>query len=267
MFGDGKARAWWTAMLLAGWPIACTEPHPCFAPPYPPGCPGSVMGGSGGEIPPDLVAWYRFEESAAEVGGAIDSSGNGLDAQCSQTCPGSTAGVDGQALFNDDRGFLTMAAADELAFDAFTLMAWIRDDSAAGDSTTNMFLCKPYLASGENSFRLHTRDSDDDGARELSFRLDGETVRDQIIRYPVADRLGTWMHVAATWDGQTMALFLDGAQVGTLAAPVIAYDEQPLVIGADLNAFESDNFWEGAIDEVEIHRRVLGADEIAERGQ
>ena len=276
--------------LCAASTTACTEPNPCFAPPLAASCPGADASSTGstgvtsetttttttttttgssstGAEVPELIAWYRFEEDPSQIEGALDSSDNGFDAQCAQTCPGATPGVQGQAIFNDDRGFLTVAAGDILALDALTLSVWIRDDSAADDSTTNMIAAKPYLSDGENSYKLHTRDWDDNGVRDVVFRIDGDSTRDQVIFVPFGDRLGQWVHVAATWDGDTMALFIDGTEAGRIPAPIIAYDDQPLVIGADLNAFESDNFWEGAIDELEVFSRVLTPAEIQQRAQ
>ena len=294
---------------LAGVASGCTEPNPCFTPPFPEGCPGadeatttsdtsstgedstesttssgtlsgtslgtSTTSGGGTESSssstgteiPEVVLRFDFEEEPNEVGGALDGSGNDFDAQCAQTCPSSTDGVTGRALFNDAAGFLTVAAGEPLALQQLTILVWIRDDSAPDDATTNMVVGKPYLSDGNNSYRLLTRDADEDGERELVFRIDGETTREQVLRVPFGDRLGTWVHVAATWDGETMALFVDGTEVGRTAAPIIAYDAQPLVVGADLNAFESDNFWEGALDELELLSRPLTASEIRERAQ
>ena len=258
------------AAVLAGTVLlaSCTEPHPCFAPPLERSCPGAQATGTTTEPTssttdprPDLLVWYRFEDEPLDPIGAIDASGNGLDAACSQNCPLRIEGVDGRAMFNDEERFVTVAG-DDFVLDALTLAAWVRDDTEPGDVTTNMFLAKPYLADSENSYRFYTGDFDDDGVRDLIFRIGVEDA--QTVFTDFTPRLGQWTHVAATWDGLQMVLYVGGEPVDTGPAPNIDYDDQPLVVGADLNAFESDNYWEGALDEVRVYTRALAADEVAQ---
>ena len=70
--------------------------------------------------------------------------------------------------------------------------------------------------------------------------------------------LGTWSHVAATYDGDHLRLFVNGAQVG--AAPYTgAPTSTALWIGG--NAVWAEWF-AGPIDEVRVYNRALGAAEI-----
>jgi hypothetical protein len=62
---------------------------------------------------------------------------------------------------------------------------------------------------------------------------------------------GLWTHLAATYDGDTLAVYRNGVQVGakTVGSQVIADTASPLLIGTNANNM---NYWQGWIDEVRI---------------
>ncbi len=83
-----------------------------------------------------------------------------------------------------------------------------------------------------------------------------------IVQTP-ADVLTTsaWQHVAASFDGQTMRIFVNGTERASLAAPgAIQAVPDPLVIGR--NVVIPDFAWHGLLDEIEYHRRALTPAEI-----
>jgi hypothetical protein len=73
--------------------------------------------------------------------------------------------------------------------------------------------------------------------------------------------LNTWSHLAVSYDGATLRLYVNGAQVATsaLSGPM-ATSASPLRIGG--NAVWSEWFT-GLIDEVRVHDRALSASQIA----
>ena len=84
-------------------------------------------------------------------------------------------------------------------------------------------------------------------------------------RGPAAERHGVdserlWTHVAATYDGTTQRLYVNGTQVSTSAvAGTIATSNSPLKIGG--NSIWGEWF-NGLIDEVRVYNRALSAAEI-----
>jgi hypothetical protein len=76
----------------------------------------------------------------------------------------------------------------------------------------------------------------------------------------VTPPLNEWRHVAATWDGATARLYLDGTEVGASAcAGTLTASSSPLHIGG-LGAWRpTDAPWLGLIDEVAIYRTALPA--------
>ncbi|MFN2500367.1 MAG: LamG domain-containing protein, partial [Pyrinomonadaceae bacterium] len=73
--------------------------------------------------------------------------------------------------------------------------------------------------------------------------------------------INAWTHVAATWDGATMKLFVNGVQQAqTLAvSPPINSGTGPTLIGANGSGVYH---FAGLIDEVEIFNRALSASEV-----
>jgi hypothetical protein len=74
--------------------------------------------------------------------------------------------------------------------------------------------------------------------------------------------LGRWVHLAGTFDGQRMRLFVDGVEAGALDRPGPIHPSHfDLVIGG-FAAGSRANF-EGRVDEVRLFSKALGAAEIA----
>jgi hypothetical protein len=76
--------------------------------------------------------------------------------------------------------------------------------------------------------------------------------------------LNAWIHVATTWDGKTVRLYQDGAEVGLLsyAGPMGASDK-PVILGNNANSTGLDQPLGGRLDEVRLYDRALSAAEIA----
>jgi hypothetical protein len=76
---------------------------------------------------------------------------------------------------------------------------------------------------------------------------------------PSALGLSTWTHLAQTWDGSALRLYIDGAEVATQPSPgtLITSTGQVRIGGS------SGQFFSGLIDEVRIYNRARTAAEIA----
>ncbi|MBM3501633.1 MAG: hypothetical protein FJX74_23515, partial [Armatimonadetes bacterium] len=79
--------------------------------------------------------------------------------------------------------------------------------------------------------------------------------------------VGSWHHVAATYDNTTLRLYLDGREVGSLerGGPINPADAT-LCLGSYAEG-HSHAFFQGAIDEVRLLDRALTPDEVLARSQ
>ena len=69
--------------------------------------------------------------------------------------------------------------------------------------------------------------------------------------------VGIWYHVAGTYDGNVMRLYLDGVEVGSLAVTGTVYTGSAVELSSEAEPMN------GLLDEVEIFSRALSADEIS----
>jgi Concanavalin A-like lectin/glucanases superfamily len=84
---------------------------------------------------------------------------------------------------------------------------------------------------------------------------------------PVPQR--TWTHMAGTYDGATVRLYVNGAEISNMAMPLtgdFAVDTTPLIIGGNGNDASGvpTELFPGRIDELMLYARALSAAEIGQ---
>jgi glucose/arabinose dehydrogenase len=199
--------------------------------------------------PTGLVAAYGFDEGDGAA--VADASGTGNGGAITGAA-WSTQGRFGNALqFDgvDDRVVVADASSLDLS-GGMTLEAWVRPTLGTGWRTA---LAKE---SGDTvAYSLYSNRTTLVPATEVN--LDGRT---RAANGTTAVPLTTWTHLASTYDGTTLRLYVNGTQVGTLGRTgVMAPSAGPLSIGG--NAVHGEWF-QGLLDEVRVYNRALSAAEI-----
>jgi hypothetical protein len=198
-----------------------------------------------------LVASYAFNEGAG--GSARDGSGNSNTG----TISGATwtpAGKYGMGLeFNGTTDWVTVPNAATLGLtNAMTLEAWIYPKALSGWKTVVM-----KEMTGALSYALYANDNSPRPATYV--RMTGATLSNGASG-PSAAPLNTWTHLAATYDGVTLKLFVNGVEASSQpASGTISASTGPLHIGG--NAIWGEYFT-GVIDEVRVYSRALTAGDI-----
>jgi hypothetical protein len=198
-----------------------------------------------------LVAAYGFEEGAGAS--AADSSGDALTG----VVTGATwvEGKFGKALqFAGAQGsWVTVADADALDLTTgMTISAWVKPTADLVQWPAVIMKERP----DELTYALYANSKD--GNVNVDYTSGGAEVN---LEGAGSIPVGEWSHLAGTFDGTTMRLYVNGALVSsTPATGPIDVTDGVLRIGGD-NVWQGEYFT-GAIDEVRIYNRALSEAEV-----
>ena len=200
-------------------------------------------------VPPGLVGAWAFGEGSGAT--TVDASGNGNTGTINGAT-WSTAGRYGNALsFNGTNTTVRVPSSASLnVTSAMTLSAWIRPAASQGGWRT-------ILQRQVDAYFLNA--SNDTGALRPSGGGTFGSATDWV-GGPTASPVNAWTHVALTYDGTIMRLYINGTQVATKARTgTVQTTTNPLWIGGNQPYGE---YFNGLIDETRIYNRALTAGEI-----
>ncbi|MEU1385856.1 MULTISPECIES: LamG-like jellyroll fold domain-containing protein [unclassified Nonomuraea] len=199
------------------------------------------------QVPDGLVAAYGMDAGAGTA--VADASGKGNNGTAANTT-WSLTGRYGQALsFDGTSSWVTVADSSSLRLtNGMTLEAWVRPSSVTGWRTV---LMKEFGA----DLAYAIMGSGGSGPAAFIYTSSGANA-------PAASNLplNTWSHVAATYDGSTLRMFVNGTQVAT--NPTVGNlrtGTSPLRIGGNSGSGE---YFSGLIDEVRVYNKALTAAQI-----
>lgn len=200
--------------------------------------------------PNGLQAAYSFNEGSGTS--VADSSTTGNTGTISGAT-WSTAGKYGKALsFNGTNNYVSIADSTSLHLtNGMSLEAWVNPTSSSGSVwRTVVFKERP----GGMAYALYANN----GASRPTGQIYNSAERNAIGTAQVPT--GVWTHLATTYDGANLKLYVNGTQVSSTAVTgnIIA-SSGALKIGG--NAIWPEWF-AGLIDEVRIYNRALPATEI-----
>ena len=199
-----------------------------------------------------MVGYWRLGDAAGS--GACDSGPGGhvglFEAGVSLGVVGALEGdADAAASFDGSSGWVRVPHAAALSVgNRFSVEAWVRRGSVGGGN-------RVVAAKQSGAWVLMF-----DGSNRLVLRKSGgATVVSSTVT--VTDTAG-WHHVAATKDGLSARLYVDGVDVtGAVTDQVMVDNTLPLAIGQSSTAA----FFHGAIDEVAVYGVALTAAQVAGR--
>jgi VCBS repeat-containing protein len=198
--------------------------------------------------PPGLVAAYSFNEGSGTA--LIDRTGLGRTGTVSGAT-WSTAGRNGGALsFDGVNDVVTIADHSSLDLTTgMTLEAWVRPSTVSGWRT--VFLKN---VSGGFAYVLLAGDASSLPAGYV------RTTGDLNATGSSGLAVNVWTHMALTYDGTTLRLYVGGAQVGSRAVTgsMVVTNGALTIGGSNLGA----GYFQGLIDDVRIYNRALTALEI-----
>jgi hypothetical protein len=206
-----------------------------------------------------LAGEWLLDDGPGTVVG--DSSGAGRDGQLGEgsATPHRIFGIDGLALHFDGDDEVLMPDSTGLEPPRLTVEAWVRNATTPG--SYRYVVSKGATACSASSYGLYTG-----GSRGLAFYVAGPSgyvVSAQAGAGMIWD--GAWHHAVGTYDGDTVRLFVDGAQVGSArAAPAsISYGLPSKSLRFGTYRGDCDLPFTGDIDAVRIWNLALTEAEVA----
>ncbi len=214
-------------------------------------------------MPPDdsLVAHWKFDEAAGRTV-ASDSSGNGND--------GTLAGPESPTPWQPGRlgnafhvvgmnRILMVRPSPSIASMSanFTVAAWVNKDVVRDENYRSMISQQAGNGNRDgNIFKFGFYNG------RLRFTADGLT--DLTAMGQALPQIGQWGHVAATYDGTTLRLYLNGTEIaGVKVSGRLRSGDRSIIIGNDQNGAGPDEALEGFLDDLRLYSRALGAAELA----
>jgi len=214
------------------------------------------------EIDPTLVGCWQMEENGGST--LLDGStylNNAALTGAPAWAPGKRGSysidLDGTSQYGSVPGNASLNLTDQL-----TLATWIRPEQYATQD-----LVKKATNGGVDGYELTLATTKTDSSSQRPFfrinqATNGDTYRiNAATMYPID---GSWMHVAATYDGTTMKLYVNGVLEASMTPPagtLIATNTLPLTLGAQDGATAS-RFFMGGMDDTRIYNRALSLAEI-----
>lgn len=196
--------------------------------------------------PPQMLAWYPGDGNGIDL-----RDGNSAERSSGPASVTFTPGKVGQAFQFNGTGRLNVEdSGAPQPTNALTVDVWL---NGADANQFGMVVFKGNAGSnGNQPYSIFYENSG--GFRRVHFRVGNATAFDALASFSNLP-LDTYTHVAATYDGTRMRIYLNGvldAEKTTNIGP-LANTTLPLLIGHQ---------FAGKIDEVEIFNRVLTVSEI-----
>jgi len=250
-----------------------------------PGSPGSDSGEEVGvaSVDPDLVLWYRFDESSGTT--AFDSAKFGGVARDATLA---TVGVSSNAGFstvkqvgthavtlappNDNAsvgGFVVMPTLHNLAPGAITIAVWLNLGAATANQDWERVFDYADSTTNPNWFNLIARTGTSPYGPSFAMSNVGRGMGDQqLLVSSTALTANAWHHVAIVLPAgapYTGLMYIDGAVVATNNTMTLHLSD----IGATINnwlgrsEFTADPYFYGSMDDFRVYKRALSPQEIA----
>jgi hypothetical protein len=226
----------------------------------------------GGAAPPAgatsaPVGEWRFDEAGGQA--AVDSGSRGLDGRLGATDfadaadPERIAGASGRALRFDGDSYVRLPARPELDVQQLTAEAVVRAPASPGAHRYVMSRGGRRCYSG--SYGLYTAAA---GGLAL-YVFDGSRYVVSATARPADVWDGGWHHVAGTFDGAALRLYLDGRLVGQPTSAPMRIDYAGTSTGAFLGRFvgDCDLAYRGDLDLARLWPAALSAGQVAARAQ
>ncbi|MBT7610707.1 MAG: DUF1592 domain-containing protein [Bacteriovoracaceae bacterium] len=143
---------------------------------------------------------------------------------------------------------------------ALTLTGWFKANSFGGSSRDNRFISKAIGTSEQDHYWMVSTIRSGIDTR-LRFRLKTGGSTSTLIASSGNINTGSWNHFAATYDGSSMKLYLNGSEVGNLSKSGVLSSSSSIPASIGRNP-SNGQYFDGRMEEVAILSKALTLAEI-----
>ncbi|MBL8728418.1 MAG: LamG domain-containing protein [Planctomycetes bacterium] len=162
----------------------------------------------------------------------------------------------GAAFSNTVDGYIEVPYSPQVVpKSGITVEAWITyDDATLGTGYRYPTIVRQGISVGGSEDYFLRVNADNIGAKILRWKVVTATSSPTISWTFTAGQLLTWTHVAATYDGATAVLYVNGVPVGTApgSGPIRDLNSEVFRIGKGSDVATPIEVWNGQIDEVRL---------------
>jgi len=204
-----------------------------------------------------LVSQWRLDEGTGTTTRDSVASRSGTLTNGAAWTTGRSSGAVTMDGVND---FITLPAL-EVTGQAFSIAAWVKNTSFP-TGVAQAFVDKGTNSTEQGTYWLIGQ-ANSEGQNRLRFRLRTGTTTTTLTASTGTLPTNTWYHVAATFDGSRMRLYLNGNEVGSIAKTgwLARGTGVALNIG---RAPDGTSYLRGAIDDVRIYNSALTKYEVSQ---
>jgi hypothetical protein len=235
----------------------------------------------GPDVDPDLVLWYRFDESSGTI--AYDSAkfgGVARDATLATVGMGASAtfsttrqvGTHALALsptaYSTGGGYLVVPTLHSLAPEAVTIAVWVKLAAATANQNWERIFDYANSSTSLSWFNLTARRDTSPYGPMFAISNTGHATSDQQrLLSSIALPANAWRHIAVVLPAGTTytgVMYIDGVVVASNSAMTVHLSD----IGATANnwigrsEFSADPYFYGSMDDFRVYKRALSQQEI-----
>jgi Concanavalin A-like lectin/glucanases superfamily len=217
-------------------------------------------------VSPSIVLFYKFNTHQGTS--VIDSSASQLNGTLINVAAPDSAYVTGRTgygkalnLVAAQRQYVAVPEGSALDVNKFTLAALVKYTGVQTPDTLDRW----EVLEKAGAYWLNIRTNGLIRAGGF-FGACNQTANWKFLDSTVAVPTNTWSHVAATYNGAKLTLYVNGAAAGSLnVSGTTCSNDEPLAVGAKNAPSKGilEAFWDGQLDDVRIYNKALTATQIA----
>jgi len=216
------------------------------------------------EVSPSLVLSYQFNTDTTTA--ISDSSANAQTGTLINADPatafvkGAPGKKKGLKLSASQQQFVDVPQSSALNVDRYTLAAWVRYTGVQTQDTLGRW----EVMEKAGAYWLNVRTN----GKVRAGGFYGGCAESQHWKYldsSAAVPTNVWTHVAATYNGSRLVIYIDGMQSGSMSVTgTTCSNDEPLAVGAKNAPAKRilEAFWDGRLDDVRIYSKAVSAQRI-----